>query len=229
MITQEKNSFEDPEVAQEWISMIENMPPSSSRHKTTYPFIENFIRENNAKNVLEIGSGQGVCSECVDDSVSYVGLEPSPYLNKRAEELYKNERKSFIEGNAYDLPFDSEKFDIIFSVGVWFHLENITQASKEIARVLKPGGKFVIFTSNPNLFNVWSHFFIDPKIEGKKITGKISLFEQHMTENIMYNHSKEEMLQAFENAGLTIEESETFGGTEEHADEGIWIRIVGRK
>ena len=47
---------------------------------------------------------------------------------------------TFRQGNIFDLPFDDDHFDIVFSQAVLFHIPDPQKALAEIKRVLRPGG-----------------------------------------------------------------------------------------
>lgn len=52
---------------------------------------------------------------------------------------------TFVEGNAMDMPFKKETFDVVWGQEAWCYVTNKDQLMFEAARVLKPGGK-IIFT-----------------------------------------------------------------------------------
>jgi SAM-dependent methyltransferase len=99
------------------------------------------------KRVLEIGLGQGADSEQIirrggvwsgldlsQESVDRVGarmrLRGLPY-----------ERLAC--GSALAMPFADDSFDLVFSHGVLHHIPNVVAAQREIARVLRPGGRLI--------------------------------------------------------------------------------------
>jgi SAM-dependent methyltransferase len=99
------------------------------------------------KQVLEIGLGQGADSEQIirrgaiwsgidisAESVSRV----STRLQCRGLTYARLERASVL-----DLPFPDDRFDIVFAHGVLHHIPDVLTAQKEIARVLKPGGRLI--------------------------------------------------------------------------------------
>lgn len=52
-----------------------------------------------------------------------------------------------IRGDATNLPFQSEFFDVVLCLDVLEHIEDNLLAPKEMYRVTKPGEKFLFFSS----------------------------------------------------------------------------------
>ncbi len=77
--------------------------------------------------------------------VEFYGVEGAPPLKARAEERG-------IKVFGYDLngrwPFESDKFDVVFSSQVIEHLHNTRLFVEEAYRVLKPGGTAIIMSEN---------------------------------------------------------------------------------
>jgi len=225
----EENPFETELVSSEWIESIEN-EKGMIRDKELYPFLSEWIRSTGAKTVVDIGSGQGICADrCVPDTMNYIGIEPSVHLTKRAEELYKKPNRTFIVGNAYALPVGDRTADAAFSINVWFHLENLDQASKELSRILKSGGSFLIGTANPESYDVFESLYTDATKEGKKMTGKAHVPVRPMTKNIFYQHTLDEIKGALESNGLEITKIHSFGFAHLETEKGLFINIVGVK
>ncbi len=62
--------------------------------------------------------------------------------------------------NKDKLPFREAEFDIVFSLAVIEHLQNIDNYLNEVFRILKPGGIFYI--STPNFRYCYKSFYNDP-------------------------------------------------------------------
>jgi SAM-dependent methyltransferase len=53
-------------------------------------------------------------------------------------------RVEVIEGSVSELPYSSDSFDLITAVETHFHWPDLPQGTREILRVLRPGGAFVL-------------------------------------------------------------------------------------
>lgn len=95
--------------------------------------------------VLEIGPGAGANLEYFSDEVSWIGLEPNPYmqnyLKEKAEELGKS--VEIIAGEAENIPLENETVDAVVSTLVLCSVDDLQKSLFEIKRVLKPGGRFL--------------------------------------------------------------------------------------
>lgn len=199
------NLFEDKEIAKQWISSIEiTNGRNKSREQEIYPLLNLWSKQLNNSTIVEIGSGQGICSSKLDlSSNTYIGIEPSQFLIDRANKLYKSDKITFIKGDSYSTTLPSMTADAVFSVGVWFHVENLDKAHEEINRIMKSGGRLLIVTANPNAQKMWESFFENPKVDGKRIEGKISVPNGYMNNNILYLHSKEEITDSLKKNGFS--------------------------
>lgn len=140
----------DQQTAQDWINAIEK-PGKSWRDDHVYSKLNSLIHDTLPETILDIGCGQGICCEKIELSQGrYTGIEPSPYLLDRAKQLYSSRDKTFLRGNAYDLPVPNRSFDAAFSILVWHLLMDLEKASSELSRVLAENGQFLIVTANPD-------------------------------------------------------------------------------
>jgi ubiquinone/menaquinone biosynthesis C-methylase UbiE len=105
--------------------------------------------------VLDLGCGSGGWSESIGQSVHQVvgidiSLERIKVAKKNAENESLNNLHFFI-GDAENLPFPSDYFNIVFCAAILHHLPDLNQAFREIHRVLKIDGKIIL--SEPGLLN----------------------------------------------------------------------------
>jgi SAM-dependent methyltransferase len=99
------------------------------------------------KQVLEIGLGQGADSEqIIRRGAIWSGIDISAESVNRVSTRLRCRGLPYARlehASALDLPFPGECFDIVFAHGVLHHIPDILTAQKEIARVLKPGGRLI--------------------------------------------------------------------------------------
>jgi len=66
-----------------------------------------------------------------------------------SNDLFEYNFENIVQGNVLNLPFKDNYFDCVSLMEVIEHLWDPTQAMKEIARVISPGGKLFLTTPNP--------------------------------------------------------------------------------
>ncbi len=102
-------------------------------------------------NALEIGSGPGYyglewLKKTNDTNLTCLEISPAMIrLAKKNTSNYKlSKRVIYQEGNALEMPFTGDTFDLAFSNGSLHEWENAGQVFSEIHRVLKSGGRMMV-------------------------------------------------------------------------------------
>lgn len=98
--------------------------------------------------VLDAGCGEGEVARRVASSTgaSVVGIDPleqSVEIATARSERSPNDRVTFEIGDYHDLQFDDSSFDAVYTMETLVHSSDVSQALREIFRVLKPGGVLV--------------------------------------------------------------------------------------
>jgi len=96
---------------------------------------------------LEVGCGSGHMGSLLAQSgfqTFFVDYSPAGIAcaQKSFTTLGGRERKTYIMGNAFALPFKSESIDVVISTGLIEHFEYPEDMIKEMVRVLRKGGLF---------------------------------------------------------------------------------------
>ena len=173
----------DKQSAVDWIEVIESSPVSKRDHDL-YPKLNSWIANTRVRDILDLGCGQGSISSKLNlEDIKFRGVDPSRHLISRAKELYPHLSDSFAIGNIYNLPFGDEEFDGVFSIAVWHLLSDLSLASRELARVLKPEGNFFIFTANNEYLEDWTASYDLVEKKEVKVIGKDS---QNNIKDIIY-------------------------------------------
>ena len=111
--------------------------------------------------IIERGSDQGIALEVgpgpgylglewlkATQSTNLVGLEISRNMieiaTRNVGEYGLEERVRYVQGNAMDMPFPDGSFDLVFTNGSLHEWEAPEKVFREIYRVLKPGGRYLI-------------------------------------------------------------------------------------
>ena len=110
--------------------------------------------------LLELGSGPGFITEpllTLLPNSHITCLEIDPALIKHAEQYLQNKadnRVHFIEGSVMDTRLADNSIDFAYARLLFQHLPDPIGATKEIWRVLKPGGKLVIYDIDDEIFGL---------------------------------------------------------------------------
>jgi ubiquinone/menaquinone biosynthesis C-methylase UbiE len=100
--------------------------------------------------LLDVGCGPGFylaeLIETVGPQGSLVGIDSSaPMLAVAAARCAGHDNIAFHEGNARSLPLTDGDFDAAFSVQVFEYVRDTGAALRELYRVLRPGGRVVVW------------------------------------------------------------------------------------
>ena len=103
------------------------------------------------KKLLDVGCGGGfLCEEFAGIGFDVTGIDPSRNTIRAAGEhaAQSGLRIGYLEGRAEAIPFGGSSFDYVSCCDVLEHVDDVNTAISEIARVLKPGGRFFFDTIN---------------------------------------------------------------------------------
>jgi ubiquinone/menaquinone biosynthesis C-methylase UbiE len=113
------------------------------------------------RKVLEVGCGRGTISAYFADAGhDCTLLDLSPDVIQRAEQIFSKHglKAKFAVGDAARLPFEEASFDLVFSIGLLEHFEDIEQVVSEQHRVLSAGGFFLGYVVPDNKNNVQKNY-----------------------------------------------------------------------
>ncbi|MCL4120651.1 UNVERIFIED_CONTAM: hypothetical protein GTU68_046873 [Idotea baltica] len=115
------------------------------------------VKENNPQSVLDIATGTGdlAINLAETNATKIVGLDISSGMLDIGKEKIKRKgldaKIEMVLGDSENMPFDDNSFDAITVAFGVRNFETLENGLKEILRVLKPGGSFVILeTSMPD-------------------------------------------------------------------------------
>lgn len=147
--------------------------------------------------MLEVAAGTCACGRafapllqtvvCLDTTAAML------QVGKQAAQDSHLANMVFVKGNAEELPFLDDSFDILFSRLAFHHFTDTENVFREMVRVLKPGGKFV---------------FIDMEAAEESLRKTEDEIETLRDPSHVKNLSREEMLELFSIYNLSVEKCE---------------------
>ena len=119
-----------------------------------------------ATDVLDVGTGEGqLARAAVATGARVVGVDPS--WGQLAEARRRAGGPLYLRAEAVALPLPGSAFDAVLACMVFEHIEGVDAAIAEVARVLRPGGRFLLFLNHP-LLQVPGSGWIDDHILGEQ-------------------------------------------------------------
>ncbi|CAH2602779.1 Class I SAM-dependent methyltransferase [Rhodovastum atsumiense] len=116
---------------------------SNAHYEPLYTTVYGLRREDYAgKRVLDIGCGPRGSLEWADMTAERVGLDPlvAEYLKLGAD----RHRMRYVASGSENIPFPTGHFDIVTCLNALDHVDDLARTIREIGRVTKPGGCFLL-------------------------------------------------------------------------------------
>lgn len=119
--------------------------------------------------VLDLGCGRGATVNYLfaKHHIKAVGIDPSVKLIEAAKEEYSH--ASFFLGRGENLPFPDNSFNCVFAECTLSLMDDLDSTIKQVHRVLKEDGWFVItdvYAKNPNAVNKLNSFTVNSCMRG---------------------------------------------------------------
>jgi protein-L-isoaspartate O-methyltransferase len=117
-------------------------------HLHRYAYAATFVKD---KRVLDLASGEGYGSKMMSDAgaSSVTGIDIDDKAIEHAQSRYASATVQFLKGSISAIPLhDAQPFDVIVCFEAIEHIEDHDQLLKEVKRLLKPDGVFIVSTPN---------------------------------------------------------------------------------
>ena len=136
--------------------------------------------------VLEVGTGEGQVARAIvaANGSTVVGVDPT--RNQIEEAARRGAGPRFVRSGAAALPFDDGSFDAVVCCLVFEHIDDVDEALAEVARVLRPGGRFVFCLNHPLLQTPGSGWIDDQILDPPEQYWRVGpyLVEQAVVEEV---------------------------------------------
>ncbi len=113
-----------------------------------------------SKRILDVGSGAGQIVrhllKYADADATITGLDISLEMLRRARTRLESDRPRFLSADLSHLPFADAAFDCITCGYVLEHLPDARHGLEELARVLAPGGRMLLLTTEDSFGGAWT-------------------------------------------------------------------------
>jgi O-antigen biosynthesis protein len=121
-------------------------------HLHRYAYASTFVK---GKRVLDLASGEGYGSKMMSNTASFVtGIDIDDKAVEHAKTKYGSQNLQFLAGSISAVPIhDDYSFDVIVCFEAIEHIEDHEQLLKEVKRLLKPDGTFIVSTPNKLVYH----------------------------------------------------------------------------
>ncbi len=103
------------------------------------------------RRILDIGCGEGQVSRLAKRIGAELVVGVDPTWNQVRVAAERGGGVHVARAGADGLPFADEQFDVVVACLVFEHIREVDAAIAEVARVLRPGGRFCFFLNHPLL------------------------------------------------------------------------------
>jgi ubiquinone/menaquinone biosynthesis C-methylase UbiE len=155
-------------------ALMNNPARSASQRLYEARLLEKLGGKVAGANVLEVGCGRGVGTQIIFDHfdagrVRAFDLDPDMIDQARKRlSSYDSARLQLSVGDVTEIDAFDASFDAVFDFGTVHHVPDWESALDEIARVLKPGGRFFFEEVTKHALDRWSYrTFLDHPSENR--------------------------------------------------------------
>ncbi|MDZ7620762.1 MAG: methyltransferase domain-containing protein, partial [Patescibacteria group bacterium] len=113
-----------------------------------------------ARRILDVGSGAGQLVrhllKLADPNAGVTCVDLSPGMLRRARARLQSPRLQFLAADITQLPFADASFDCVTCGYVLEHLPDASLGLRELSRVMEPGARMLLLTTEDNMAGAWT-------------------------------------------------------------------------
>jgi ubiquinone/menaquinone biosynthesis C-methylase UbiE len=151
--------------------------------------------------ILDVGCGSGIWLDRLKQQLGVDGVGVDISANSLKEAVHvSSEGIDFVGGDISYLPFQDGFFDVVFSLDVLEHVVEQDKCLREMVRVLKPGGRLLLWTLNQKQRYTWNWWLEKMGVD---------IYERVAHDPALFPNATE-VQKELESAGTSIERLEFF-------------------
>src|SRR5262249_5898579 len=131
------------------MSLTASGSTSASNSRGQADIVQQHVEALHARSVLELGCGKGfnlAHLARLNLDANFVGIDLTPgHISTGTKKYVALKNLRLIVQDFETLPFDDAAFDLLFEVEAVCHSQNPRQVFAQAYRVLRPGGRFIVF------------------------------------------------------------------------------------
>ncbi len=152
------------------------------------------LRLQNGERVIDIGTGPGFVACEMADAVGrageVLGIDGSEAMLQLARQrCAEKPQVQFKTGDATQLPVPAASFDVAVSIQVYEYVRNVDAALAEMHRVLRPGGRAAIMSTDWKSI-VWS------AMDESRMQRVLAAWEEHCAYTDLPRHLRQKLVSA---------------------------------
>lgn len=200
------------------------------------PFIHAFAQftRYHGKRVIEVGFGAGtdfiqwLRAGAIASGIDLTE-EALDNLTHRIKTYGLPELESLLVGDAEQLPFDSNSFDLGYSWGVLHHTPDTPAAIAELVRVVKPGGEIKIMLYNRHSLCAYRSWVKNALLKGRPWKSLRWVLANHIESLGTKGYTEREVREMLAPLGLTEVRMQTFlTSADRIADKRLVLRMCNK-
>ncbi len=185
---------------------------SGTTYEPSYNEMQKILNDLKGQTVLDFGTGTGRSARLLKNlgAQRVIGVDKNPNMILQAKKQHGNDIDFYLMSSIIPLPDDS--VDVAISAHVLIECntkQEMVEACKEISRVMKQDGLFVMITTNPNsIGNDYISYRYLPKenlVSGNKVTCHIKGDEGFEIEDTYW--TKNDYHETLQQSGFVVEKS----------------------
>lgn len=196
------NTLNRVKIAKSFDSAINSYDISARLQRYTGKHLMPWLPDREELTVIDLGCGTGFFTELLASKFEHViGVDISSKMlnftqqNRQGVDL-------LVAGDAYQLPFQNNSIDLIYSNLVIQWCSNLPHVISELIRVLKPGGKFIFTTlldeTLSELKSSWAQVDADKHVIDFRKSAELETFF-NTEQSILAEHHVQDVILEYEN------------------------------